>query len=212
MPPVVSIVGKSESGKTTLLEKLLYELQARGYRVATVKHVHHDIVFDKPEKDSWRHIQAGSQSTIISSPDTVVMIKPVVQGIKLDEIVRLFGEYYDIILAEGFKEDNAPKIEVHRKDIGTPLDSVKKLMAIVTDEPLEVTTRQFGFEDVKELTDLLEDGFIKPHIERISLYVNDMPITLSSFPKKFIGNILVAMVSSLKGVGEVKSIDISLRK
>ena len=169
-------------------------------------------MFDKPEKDSWRHIQAGSQSTIISSPDTVVMIKPVVQGIKLDEIVRLFGEYYDIILAEGFKEDNAPKIEVHRKDIGTPLDSVKKLMAIVTDEPLEVTTRQFGFEDIKELSDLLADGFIKPQKERISLYVNDAPVTLSSFPKEIISNVVVAMVSSLKGVGEVQSIDISLRK
>jgi len=212
MPPIISIVGKSESGKTTMVERLTRELKSRGYRVATIKHVPQDTVFDQPEKDSWRHIKAGSEATAISSQDKLVLIKPVTLEPALSEIVRFLSEDYDIVLAEGFKEDNAPKIEVHRKKIGTPLKSVKKLVAIVTDEPLENKTRQFTFDDIKSLTDLLVDGFIEPQRERVSLYVNSMPVTLSLFPRQIISNILMALASSLKGVGEVSSIDISLRR
>jgi len=212
MPPVVSIVGKSKSGKTTLIEKLIRELRLRGYRVATIKHVPQDIAFDKPDKDSWRHIQAGSEATTISSPNEVVLIKPVTQGSTLGEIVRFFGEDYDIILTEGFKEGDAPKIETHRKEAGPPLEAVKKLVAIVTDEPLQTKTRQFSFEDIKGLADLFERGFIKPQRERVSLYINNASIPLSTFPKEIISNTLIAMASSLKGAGEIRSLDISLRK
>ena len=212
MPAIVCIVGKSDSGKTTLVERLIKELELRGYRVATIKHVSRDIVFDKPEKDSWRHLQAGSKATIISSKDKVVLLKPVVIEPALSEIARIFGEDYDIILAEGFTSDDAPKIEVHRKEIGPPLGALKKLVAIVTDEPLETETRQVSFDDVKSLTDLLVDGFIKPQRERISFYVNNVAVTLSHFPREIITKLLMAMASSLKGVDEVSSIDISLRK
>ena len=212
MPPIVSIVGKSKAGKTTLIEKLIRELKLRGYRVATIKHVPQDIAFDEPDKDSWRHIQAGSEATTISSPNKVVLIKSVTQESTLDEVVRFFGEDYDIILTEGFKEGNAPKIEAHRKEAGPPLEAVKKLVAIVTDEPLKTKTRQFSFEEVKGLANLLEEGFIKPQRERTSLYINNVPVPLSVFPKEIISNTLIAMVSSLKGVGEVRSLDISLRK
>ncbi len=212
MPPVVSIVGKSESGKTTLMEKLLGELKSRGYRVATVKHTAEKLSFDEPGKDSWRHIQAGSEATLISSPDKVVLIKPTKTKISLEQIARLIGEDYDIILTEGFKVSNAPKIEVHRKQAGPPLASVKKLIAIATDEPLETKTRQFSLEDIKGLADLLEKGFIKPQRERVSLYVNNAPVVLSSFPKQIVSNILLALASSLKGVKKIKSLEIFLRK
>lgn len=85
-------------------------------------------------------------------------------------------------------------------------------MAIVTDEPLETKVRQFSPQDVKGLADLLEEGFIKPQRERISLYINDAPIPLSAFPKDFITNTLVAMVSCLKGVGEVRSLKVLVRR
>ncbi len=212
MTPIVSIVGKSKAGKTTLLEKLIVELKSRDYRVATVKHTPRGMTFDQPGKDSWRHIQAGSEATIISSPDEVVMVKPVTQTLTLDEIAHLFGEDYDIILAEGFKQDNAPKIEVHRREVGPPLSTVKKLFAIATDEPLETNTRQFSLENIKGLTDLLEKGFIKPQRERLSLYVNGAPITLTTFPRDLITNVLVAMASCLKGVGEIRSLKFFLKK
>ncbi len=212
MPPIVSIIGKSETGKTTLIQKLIQELKSRGYRVATVKHVPQDIAFDKPNKDSWHHIQAGSEATVISSPDKLVLIKPVTQAFTLDELARHLGEDYDIILTEGFKESNAPKIEVHRKEVGPPLNAIRKLIAIVTDEPLETKSRQFSPEDVKGVADLLEEGFINPQRKRAVLYVNKTPIPLSTFPKEFITNTLLGMVSPLKGVGQVRSLEIFLRK
>ena len=212
MPPIVSIVGKSKSGKTTFIEKLVRELKSRGYRVATIKHTPQGMTFDEPDKDSWRHIQAGSEATAITSPDKIVLIKPVAQELTLDEIVRFLGEDYDIILAEGFKQSDAPKIEVHRREVGPPLSTIKKLIAIVTDEPLETKTRQFSWQDVKGLADLLEEGFIKPQGERLSLYVNNAPILLSTFPKELIANVLMAMASSLKGVGEISSLKVFLTR
>lgn len=212
MPPIVSIVGISKSGKTTLIEGLIRELKSRGYRVGTIKHTPRGMTFDVPDKDSWRHIQAGSEAVAISSPDEVVLIKPVTQAFTLDELAHLVGEGYDIILAEGFKQSNAPKIEIHRGEIGPPLSAVKRLIAIVTDEPLETKTRQFSLQDIKGLADLLEQGFIKPQRERISLYINNVPVPLTTFPREIISNVLLAMASSLKGVRGVKSLDISLRR
>lgn len=212
MPPIVSIVGKSESGKTTLMEKLLGEFKSRGYRVATVKHTAEKLRFDEPGKDSWRHIQAGSKAVLISSPDKMVLIKPTSAKISLDQIAHLIGEDYDIILTEGFSQGNAPKIEVHRKQAGPPLASVRKVIAIATDEQLVTKTRQFSLEDTKGLADFLEMGFIKPQRERVSLYVNNTPIALSKFPKQVVSNILLALASSLKGVKKIKSLDFFLRK
>ena len=212
MAPVVSIVGKSNSGKTAVIERLVQELKSRGYRVATIKHAPQGTSFDERDKDSWRHIEAGSDATVVSSPDNLVLVKPVFQDSSLEEIVRLLGEDYDIILSEGFKQGNAPKIEVHRKAIGAPLKDIKKLMALVTDEPLQTKVRQFSFKDSKGLADLLEKGFIRPQKERVSLYVNNAPIVLTTFPKQIIANVLMAVTSCLKGVKEVSSLQIFLKK
>jgi len=161
MPPIVAIVGESKSGKTTLIETLISELKSRGYRVATIKHSAHRLSFDKPSKDSWRHIQAGSDATAIVSPDQIVLIKPVTEEPDLNEIASLFGEDYDIILAEGFKQSNTPKLEIHRKAVGPPLGHINNLIAIATDEPLETKATQFSLDNIKGLADLLENDFIK---------------------------------------------------
>jgi len=95
---------------------------------------------------------------------------------------------------------------------GPPLADLTKLIAIATDESLKTEARQFALDDVKGIADLLEKGFILPQRERISLYVNNTPIVLTSFPREIITNIVMALASSLKGVGEIKSIDISLRR
>jgi molybdopterin-guanine dinucleotide biosynthesis protein MobB len=163
MPPIISIVGESKTGKTTLLEKLISELKSRNYRVATIKHSIHHLDFDKTGKDSWRHLEAGSCATAIVSPDRIVLIKPVNGESRLKDVARLFNEEYDIILTEGFKHSRVPKIEVHRKAAGPVLNSVKDVIAIATDEPLEIKTNQFSLNDIKGLADLLENSFIKKH-------------------------------------------------
>jgi molybdopterin-guanine dinucleotide biosynthesis protein B len=212
MPPIVSIIGISESGKTTLMEKLIRELKSRNYRVATVKHTAEEATLDKPGKDTWRHLQAGSEVTVLASENGMVMMKPVTSEGTLDDIARLFGEDYDIILAEGFKQSDAPKIEVHRKNVGPPLKDIKRIIAIATDEPLDTKTRQFSLDDVKGLVDFIEDGFIKPRGNRLSIYINDVSVPLSQFPREIVTNVLLAMVNSLKGVGKINSLKVFLRK
>jgi molybdopterin-guanine dinucleotide biosynthesis protein MobB len=162
MPPIISIVGKSKSGKTTLIEALIPELKSRGYRIATIKHSVHRLNFDRPDKDSWRHIQAGSDATAIVSSNQVVLIKPVTEEPDLNNIALLFGENYDIIITEGFKQSGLPKLEVHRKTVGPPLGQISNLTAIATDEPLETKIRQFSLQDIKGIADFLENSFIKP--------------------------------------------------
>lgn len=211
MASIVSIVGHSQSGKTTLLEKLIPEMVSRGYSIATVKHTHHKVVPDQPEKDNWRHLQAGSAATVLSSADNLTLIKPMADA-SLDDIARLLGEDYDLILAEGFKHDNAPKIEVHRKNTGPLLTDLTELFAIVSDESLDSEVKQFAPNDVSGLADLLEEGFIKPQREHVALYVNNVSIPMKSFIKDIVTNVMAGIAVSLKGVGEVKTLKLFLRK
>jgi molybdopterin-guanine dinucleotide biosynthesis adapter protein len=212
MPPVVSIVGRSKSGKTTLIEKLIVELKARGYHIATAKHTHRDMTTPESDKDSDRHLKAGSEASMIIDPHGLMMIKPLQNDISIEQVAQLIGEDYDLILTEGFKEDDAPKIEVHRKENAPPLEGVKKIFAIATNEPLDTKTRQFPLEDVKGIADLIEDGFIKPQQERYTLLVNNTPIALNAFTKEFIVNIQLAMAHGLKGVDKIKTMKIFLKK
>jgi molybdopterin-guanine dinucleotide biosynthesis protein B len=149
MPPIVSIVGRSKSGKTTLIEKLIVELKSRGYHVATAKHTHRNMTLPESDKDSDRHLKAGSEASLIVDPHGLMMIKPLQKELTLAQIAQIIGEDYDLILTEGYKQDDAPKIEVHRKENAPPLTDVKKLFAVVTDEPLDTKVRQFALDDVK---------------------------------------------------------------
>jgi molybdopterin-guanine dinucleotide biosynthesis protein MobB len=211
MPPVICIVGHSNSGKTTLVEKILPELKSRGYRVATAKHAQ-DIDLDHPGTDSWRHVAAGSAEMVLATKDRVVMVKPVAGSPALDEVVRLIGEEYDLVLAEGFKGESAPKIEVQRNQTGPLLTGLKGLFAVVSDEDIAVTTRRFSWSDIKGLVDLIEEGFIKPNQEHVAVYVNGAPIVLSSFPREIVRNLVVAVASSLKGAGQPENIELKVRQ
>ncbi|MBM3166070.1 MAG: molybdopterin-guanine dinucleotide biosynthesis protein B [Chloroflexi bacterium] len=212
MPPTISIVGKSKSGKTTLIEGLVSALKSRGYRVATVKHATHRDLADKPGKDSWRHIQAGSEATATGSSDGIVLVKPTTHDPPLEEVTRLFNEEYDIVIAEGFKQGNAPKIEVHRKQIGTPLRGLKNLAAIATDEPLQSSVRQFPINDIESLADFIENNFMKLRGKRISIYVNNASRKLSATNQEMIINTLIAMTSNANYTQAIESIDISYKK
>jgi len=112
MPPVIAIVGHSDAGKTTLIEKLLPELDRRGYRAASVKHAHHGFQLDQPGKDSWRHQAAGSHTVILIGPGQMAMVKKKA-GATLDDAAA-FAADCDLVIAEGFKRAAVPKVEVFR--------------------------------------------------------------------------------------------------
>ena len=211
MTPVISVIGHSGSGKTTFLEKLIGELKSRDYKIATIKHAQ-EVTFDDTGRDSWRHIQAGSDTTIVSSPEEIILIKPQKSDADLNEVVRLLGDDYDIIITEGFKQRDAPKIEVHRKETGPLLSDIKNLIAIATDENIETSVKQFPLTHVKEIADYIEEKYIIPNRERLSFYVNNKRVSLSTYPKDIITRVLIAIATSLKGVGNIDSINIFLKK
>lgn len=214
MRPIISIVGKSASGKTTLLESLILELKQRGYKVAVIKHAGDDFELDKPGKDSWRLIQAGGEVVAISSPSRVAVIKKTERDLSPRELSYFIRWDYDLLLTEGFKQGGAPKIEVHRKEQGSDLlCPPQQLLAVVTDEPLSIEVPQFSKDEIQGLADLIEKRLqAKPKGEDVELLVNDTPIPIKLFVRDLLARTLVAMVSTLKGVKEVKSLSISLRR
>jgi molybdopterin-guanine dinucleotide biosynthesis protein B len=113
MVPVISFVGYSKSGKTTLLEKVVPELKKLGYRVAFIKHTHHNnFDIDLPGKDTWRLSQAGSDVMVISSAEKLAIIEKVSEELYLDRILELIADKVDVILTEGYKQADTIKVEV----------------------------------------------------------------------------------------------------
>lgn len=158
--PMISVVGKSDTGKTTLLVKLVAELKRRGYRVATVKHDTHGFEVDQPGKDSWRHAQAGSDVVVISGPNRLALIEKRQREATLDEIAGRVGNV-DIILTEGYKRGDKPKIEVSRREKGSELLCTEdELIAIATDQPFAMNVPQFDLDDAAGLVDLIEERFL----------------------------------------------------
>ena len=169
MPPVVCIVGKSNVGKTTLVGSLISEFKWRGYRVATVKHSPRGFELDQAKKDSWRHIHAGSDAVVISSPQKLALVRPQDHDAPLTEILDLIGEDFDIVLAEGFKKAGAPKIEVHGKRSETGfVCTPEELIAVVTDAPLDADIPQFSPEDISSIADFIESRLIAKYKGRKS--------------------------------------------
>jgi molybdopterin-guanine dinucleotide biosynthesis protein MobB len=160
--PVVSVVGRSDSGKTTVVEGLIRELTGRGWRVASVKHHVHEVDVDIPGKDSWRHARAGAVTSMISSPTQFVVSRRVDGERTLDEIVEAAGSV-DIVVTEGFKRAGSVRIEVLRQARSDELTSEPSdLFALVTDVPeLAVSgVPTFALDAHAALADLVESSFL----------------------------------------------------
>jgi molybdopterin-guanine dinucleotide biosynthesis protein B len=166
MIPILSIVGKSDTGKTTLLEKVVRELRSRGWRVATVKHDAHSFDIDHEGKDSWRHKQAGACITIISSPSKIAVVADTDHDHTLDEIRDLFVRDVDIVITEGYKRERHPKIEVFRSELRRELlcTDDENLIAIAGDysaPPNDVPV--FDLDDPRQLCNFIEARFLGRH-------------------------------------------------
>lgn len=213
MLPIVSIVGQSQSGKTTLVERLIAEFKGRGYHVATVKHACKDFDIDKKGKDTWRYTEAGSDAVAISTPRMLALIKPQESNDSIDEVVRLLREDVDIIIIEGFHQAHVPKIEVYRKELNKGLRcDPGELKAIVSDDTLDVDIPQFSVEDISGIADFINERIIGKRGDDTLLFVNGSPVMLNQFAKQIFANTLLGMVSSLEGVTEVKSLEVAFRK
>lgn len=159
MLPVVSFVGTSNSGKTTLLCKVVSELKKRGYKVATIKHVQH---LDIPQnKDNWKHFHAGGDMVIVASKDNILTLENTNGEVSIDLLIERIKDR-DIVIVEGYKRSRLPKIEVIRKETFEGMVSQKEhLIAIASDYELYYDVPLFHIDDYKGVAEFIEKSFIK---------------------------------------------------
>ena len=148
-PPVVAVVGLSNSGKTLVATALIQRLVAQGYRIAAVKHSPHGHQVDRPGTDSERLFRAGAAKVIVSSPDQRTSIERTKQDLSLEEIVASLGPGYDLVVAEGFKGSTAPHVLVLGTDRISPLP--QHIIAVVSDQQSVEDTPHYSFQEMDKL-------------------------------------------------------------
>ncbi|MBF0467830.1 MAG: molybdopterin-guanine dinucleotide biosynthesis protein B [Desulfamplus sp.] len=188
-PNIISIAGRSGSGKTTFLEKLIPKLKQKGYRIGVIKHAHCGVEMDKKGKDSWRHKNAGAAATLVISPGTLSMVKDYkepdysqaqnnftvsdavgrggLESIDREyatiESVKHYLSDMDLIIVEGFKYASLPKLEIFRTDAGhdAPLFiGDKNLEAFITDSDCRPNVPCFSLDDAEAVSDFIEKKYI----------------------------------------------------
>lgn len=159
---LVSIVSaRSGTGKTTFMEKLIKELVQRGYKIGAIKSDAHGFDIDVPGKDSWRFTQAGATVTAVVGPKKFALIEETETKKDLDEVAGMIRGV-DLILVEGYKMAQKPRIEIVRSEKGRNIISPPEyLVAVVTDIPdLAAPAPVFSFEDHPQVADLIVERFL----------------------------------------------------
>lgn len=163
MTPVFGVTGWKNSGKTTLLVKLVGEFTRRGLVVSSVKHAHHGFDIDKPGADSFRHREAGASEVMIVSANRWALMHEL-RGASEPPLRAALDRLSpcDLILVEGYKRENHPKIEVRRREAASgdalqPHDA--SIVAIATDEVIKPERRGpcFDIDDVAGIADFITE-------------------------------------------------------
>jgi molybdopterin-guanine dinucleotide biosynthesis adapter protein len=161
--PYLSFVGRSNTGKTTVIERLIPILCERGLKVAVIKHHPHDFNIDIPGKDTYRYKQAGATTSIIASPGKVAVVEDTERELSLEEIITRYVRDVDLLIIEGFKKAKIPKIEVFQRKEGADLPVCAgdiNLIAIIADESVETSLPIFSRNDVQGVAEFIISRFV----------------------------------------------------
>lgn len=164
---VLSIVGRSKTGKTTLIEKLIPLLKRKGLRTATIKHHHHDFDIDREGKDTYRHKAAGAKAVLLASPAKIALVMDIDKELKIQEIIDKYIHDVDLVITEGYKRENFPKIEVFKweKDTYPVCFGDRSFIALVTDKRIDVPVKQFLRDDIEGVAEFILN-FVSRKAER----------------------------------------------
>ena len=156
MSKIIGITGWKDVGKTYYASLIIKLLVKRGYQVGSIKHAHHDFDIDKPGTDSFKHREAGSNQVIISSSKKKKKITENKNENEksLDELIQEL-QNVDVIVVEGFKKDNHPKIEILSKDLKNRNKETKNVIAIVSDDLKDTITPVYKENDIENLVEFI---------------------------------------------------------
>jgi molybdopterin-guanine dinucleotide biosynthesis protein B len=214
MLPILCFVGASNSGKTTYLEKIIPELCRRGYRVGTIKHDVHGFEMDREGKDTWRHRKAGAGTIAISSPSQVASIRKVEAEMSIEELVAHYFWSEHLLITEGFKRSRFPKIEVFRTAVEPhPICGTEdNLIAVVTDDAVEVDVPVFRFDQVEQMGEFIENRYLRDRKEQaVSVFLDGKKLPMNAFVRDILAGTVRGMLSTLRGWEDPGKIDIQIR-
>lgn len=155
---VYGVTGWKNSGKTGLMERLVAEITARGLSVSTVKHAHHSFDVDHPGKDSFRHRSAGASEVVLASANRVAIMQELRNAPEPSlEALLARMQPVDLVLVEGYKREDHPKIEAHRAETGkapiAPEDT--RIKAVASNAALTLDRPVFDLDDTARIADFI---------------------------------------------------------
>ena len=200
---IFAVVGRSNTGKTRLIKRLVMELRKRGHSVAVVKHCAKGFDLDPEGKDSWQFVEAGADGVAVVSQDRLAVFKKISAGKSFSEIAAEFFKKHDFVFIEGGRNEKAlKKIEVLRKGITENVEcSLEELAAVVSDVKVALDRPVFHPDQIDEISDFLENR-LQHEQSRVYLEIDGKPVHLNAFVKKNTENIVLGMVKSLDGIQE----------
>jgi molybdopterin-guanine dinucleotide biosynthesis protein MobB len=194
IPTVLGVYGESDSGKTNLIVTLLSHLTKEGYRVATIKQTNKSVSMDTQQKDTWRHREAGAGLVVFASHrETDFLIR---KKYGTSEIIRRITQFgiFDLVLIEGADDPEIPKIQLgsgekRRNTIATYKGDLEEILTIIKLELKKIT-----------------------RLPALHVTVNGKVVPLTEFPETIITQTIMAMLSSLKGVSDIRQATIELER
>jgi len=153
----IGFIGYSNTGKTTLIEKLIPLFNARGLRVAAIKHAHHGFDMDRPGKDSYRYREAGARQVLIATGERWALLSETPRPATLDELLAVLAPC-DLVLVEGFRSEGMfPRVEVRRaNNTEAPLfPHDPNVIALAADHPIETTLPVLDLNDAAKIGDFI---------------------------------------------------------
>mgnify|MGYP002735408896 CR=1 FL=1 len=154
---IYGVIGWKNSGKTSLMERLVADITGRGFSVSTVKHVHHSVDLDHPGKDTFRHRAAGAREVVLASADRLaILVEHRGPEPELPAVLARLAPV-DLVLVEGYKRDAHPKLEVWREETGQPLiqPGDPLVRAVATDATSTLPVPVLDLNDTRAVADFI---------------------------------------------------------
>jgi molybdopterin-guanine dinucleotide biosynthesis protein MobB len=228
--PIIAVVGSRKSGKTTTVEVIVRELTKKGYRIASAKSIHEpNFTIDAKGKDTWRHAQAGAQTTVGVSTNELATIKKIdTSKYTLNDITQNCEDNIDIIILEGFRnliaqDQTVPKVVTakNKEEIREAQRTIKPILAFTGPiQKSEATAPNIPYVDIqtepRKLTEIIENR-VGPIVQKrrelkqaLNIKINGKMVPLNPYVQTVTRNVLFAIVSTLKGVSIKKNENVQI--